>query len=83
MARALIRMRKEMKTTIEKIRTGSGELYDAAQSMNKLASQTAESVEQVDEQSLKRTGSNLPGTGDTDGYRECYSVGNMVEETNN
>lgn len=48
MARALIRMRKEMKTTIEKIRTGSGELYDAAQSMNKSASQTAESVEQVD-----------------------------------
>ena len=84
MARALIRMRKEMKTTIEKIRTGSGELYDAAQSMNKLASQTAESVEQVDKAiSEIAQGATSQAQETQTATENVILMGNMIEETNN
>ena len=84
MARALIRMRKEMKTTIEKIRTGSGELYDAAQSMNKSASQTAESVEQVDKAiSEIAQGATSQAQETQTATENVILMGNMIEETNN
>ena len=83
MARALIRMRKEMKTTIEKIRTGSGELYDAAQSMNKSASQTAESVEQVDKAiSEIAQGATSQAQETQTATENVILMGNMIEETN-
>ena len=84
MARALIRMRKEMKITIEKIRTGSGELYDAAQSMNNLASQTAESVEQVDKAiSEIAQGATSQAQETQTATENVILMGNMIEETNN
>ena len=85
MARALIRMRKEMKTTIEKIRTGSGELYDAAQSMNKLASRTrrirrAGRIRAISEIAQGATSQAQETQTATE---NVILMGNMIEETNN
>ena len=83
MARALIRMRSEMKTVIGKIRTGSSELYDAAQSMNKSASQTAESVEQVDKAiSEIAQGATSQAQETQTATENVILMGNMIEETN-
>ncbi len=84
MARALIRMRKEMKTAIGKIRDGSSELYDAAQSMNQSASQTAESVDQVDKAiSEIAQGASSQAQETQTATENVILMGNMIEETNN
>lgn len=83
MARALIRMRNEMKNVLGKIRTGSGELHDAAQSMNKSASQTAESVEQVDKAiSEIAQGATSQAQETQTATENVILMGNMIEETN-
>lgn len=83
MARALIRMRNEMRNAIRKIRTGSGELHDAAQSMNKSASQTAESVEQVDKAiSEIAQGATSQAQETQTATENVILMGNMIEETN-
>ncbi len=83
MARALIRMREEMKTAIEKIRNGSSELYEAAQSMNKSASQTAESVGQVDKAiSEIAQGATSQAQETQTATENVILMGNMIEDTN-